>query len=161
MEVIDDSLKSVNVLNKVLKKSKSSQVRNNEEKTLIKSTSYAWFNTNKSILANNPTLKNIDQIYTELLELSEKNTTRVKYLHKLKNLKDALILLRSENLLIPPIVGLNEKPPLFHSLIKDPNMQAILLNRWEECNRCIKADAPLSAVVMMGGILEAILLARD
>jgi hypothetical protein len=39
-------------------------------------------------------------------------------------------------------------------------MQAILTERWRECIRCIDADAPLAATVMMGGLLETLLLGR-
>jgi hypothetical protein len=39
-------------------------------------------------------------------------------------------------------------------------MHAILLARWVECAACLKAEAPLAATVMMGGLLEALLLAR-
>ena len=35
-------------------------------------------------------------------------------------------------------------------------MRGILGRRWEECRKCIAADAPLAAVVMMGGLLEAL-----
>jgi hypothetical protein len=45
-------------------------------------------------------------------------------------------------------------------LVTDPTMQKILANRWNECIKCVNADAPLAATVMMGGLLEALLLAR-
>ena len=39
-------------------------------------------------------------------------------------------------------------------------MQAILRRRWKETSLCLKAGAHLAATVMMGGMLEAFLLAR-
>ncbi len=39
-------------------------------------------------------------------------------------------------------------------------MQALLTARWDECVKCLRAGAPLAATVMMGGLLEALLLAR-
>jgi hypothetical protein len=39
-------------------------------------------------------------------------------------------------------------------------MQEILNRRWAECLVCIGNGAPLSATVMMGGLVEALLLAR-
>ncbi len=39
-------------------------------------------------------------------------------------------------------------------------MQVILTNRWNECTKCIGASAFLAATVMMGGLLEALLVAR-
>jgi hypothetical protein len=39
-------------------------------------------------------------------------------------------------------------------------MKGILERRWEECRKCVAADAPLAAIVMMGGLLEALFVAR-
>jgi len=39
-------------------------------------------------------------------------------------------------------------------------MLAILTRRWAETLSCMRVDAHLAATVMMGGLLEAILLAR-
>jgi hypothetical protein len=50
--------------------------------------------------------------------------------------------------------------PDFTPLISDPAMKSILIARWLECTRCLEADVPLAATVMMGGLLEALLLAR-
>jgi hypothetical protein len=52
-------------------------------------------------------------------------------------------------------------PPAFGSLVAAmPNLDGILSGRWEEAQRCIHAHCNLAAVIMMGSILEAILLAR-
>lgn len=39
-------------------------------------------------------------------------------------------------------------------------MQSILTRRWNECTLCLGCGADLAAVVMMGGLLESLLLAR-
>jgi len=39
-------------------------------------------------------------------------------------------------------------------------MQDILARRWVECAKCLAADAYLAATVMMGGMLEALFVAR-
>jgi hypothetical protein len=39
-------------------------------------------------------------------------------------------------------------------------MQQLLANRWNECVGCVEHDLPLAATVMMGGLLEALLIAR-
>jgi MrcB-like, N-terminal domain len=39
-------------------------------------------------------------------------------------------------------------------------MKVILERRWNECQRCLRARAPLAATVMMGGLLEALFVAR-
>jgi len=51
-----------------------------------------------------------------------------------------------------------EAPPDFAGLVTDPSLADILLFRWAEAQRCFKADAHLSAVIMMGSILEGVLL---
>jgi len=43
---------------------------------------------------------------------------------------------------------------------KYEGMQRILVARWNECVMCLNANAALAATVMMGGLLEALLLAR-
>ena len=48
--------------------------------------------------------------------------------------------------------------PNFHRLVNDSSLADVLLSRWQEAQRCVRADAHLSAVVMMGSILEGVLL---
>ncbi len=49
-------------------------------------------------------------------------------------------------------------PPNFSRLVGDPTLANILIFRWEEAQRCLSAGAYLSAVIMMGSILEGVLL---
>ncbi len=53
-----------------------------------------------------------------------------------------------------------DTPPSFATIASDLEMQQLLSNRWNECAACVAHDLPLSATVMMGGILEALLVAR-
>ena len=48
--------------------------------------------------------------------------------------------------------------PDFSSLKLHPKLVKSLKNRWEEAQRCDKAGAHLSAIIMMGSILEGLLL---
>lgn len=51
--------------------------------------------------------------------------------------------------------------PPFDQLVKgDPGLADILNRRWIEAQKCVEAGAYLSAVVMMGSILEGVLCAR-
>ena len=72
--------------------------------------------------------------------------------------------LRSQNVLRLASSGTpqptSDQPPKFAPLISDSVMQEILRRRWKECTICIDAGAPLAAIVMIGGLLEALLLAR-
>ncbi|RMF61123.1 MAG: hypothetical protein D6748_02445 [Calditrichaeota bacterium] len=41
-----------------------------------------------------------------------------------------------------------------------PNLEKVIIYRWKEVQRCLNAGAYLSALIIMGSILEALLLAR-
>jgi len=163
MNSIDEAISQVETLLKVLNKNKSTQVESIDEKSIVKATAFSWFqNVRPKTNLNDEQLIETDNHYKILLEASEKKTTRNKYLTQLKSLRSNLIKLRSDNIITitNPNLLSSESPPDFSSLIKDDKMRSILLNRWTECIKCIAADAPLSSLVMMGGMLEAILLAR-
>lgn len=49
-------------------------------------------------------------------------------------------------------------PPDFYKLVTDPNLARILEMRWEEAQKCVEVEACLSAVILMGSILEGVLL---
>ena len=51
-----------------------------------------------------------------------------------------------------------EAPPDFHKAVQEGALAEVLLFRWKEAQRCVQAEAYLSAVVMMGSILEGVLL---
>lgn len=51
-----------------------------------------------------------------------------------------------------------EAPPDLKQLVGDNTLAEILSFRWDEAQRCVRGGAHLSAVVMMGSILEGILL---
>jgi hypothetical protein len=96
-----------------------------------------------------------------VLDATAKSSTRKTYLTALRDAKAALTQLRGDALtpVRPSALGA-EAPPDFTALSADPVMKAILERRWHECQRCIRAGAPLAATVMMGGLLEALFVAR-
>jgi len=51
-----------------------------------------------------------------------------------------------------------DAPPDFGRLVSDSSLADILTFRWAEAQRCFKAEAYLSSVIMMGSILEGVLL---
>ena len=163
MKSIDEAISQIEILQKVLKKNISIQVKGSDTKSTIKASALSWFqNIRPQINLTDIQLKEVDEGYKFLLEASEKNTTKTKYLSVLKNIRSKLISMRSDNIIA--ITNQNsttsDKPPDFSTLIKDDKMKSILLKRWDECIKCIEIDAPLSSLVMMGGMLEAILLAK-
>lgn len=50
-------------------------------------------------------------------------------------------------------------PPDFYTLGIENTVAGILENRWEEADRCLKAEAYLAGIIIMGSLLEGLLLA--
>jgi hypothetical protein len=50
-------------------------------------------------------------------------------------------------------------PPDFLNLRLEPGLGEILAGRWDEAQKCLKAEAYLAATIVMGSILEGMLLA--
>jgi hypothetical protein len=132
-----------------------------DERALIKATAQSWFKNHRSALAAlhaDPSFKATDHAFTSLLEWADQNTTRVKYRDLLQVAKAHLVKLRSSGVLVAPSV--EPASPQFQSLISDPKMLGILERRWKETLACQRVGADLAATVMLGGLLEALFLAR-
>ena len=82
----------------------------------------------------------------------------MKYRELLQTLKTTLIKLRSSGVLVAP--NIEPERPQFGVLIVDPKMLDILERRWTETLACKRVRADLAATVMLGGLLEALFLAR-
>lgn len=161
-DAIEEAIRSCDLLRSHFRKG-NRQVRSAEERTAVKSMAGAWFRSLRQLVAHaaGAGLAGIDARYHLLLEWAERNTTRERYVDELAALKSALVELRGRVLVAPPPgPERREQVPDFAPLIADRAMQEILSRRWDETTRCLEADAPLAATVMMGGLLEALLLAR-
>jgi hypothetical protein len=105
-----------------------------------------------------------DAIYRDILAATNRKTSRTRYVDLLKTLKKSLCSLQADNAieLSGPIKhkASSDAPPSFATIAADAEMQLLLVNRWNECVSCVNYDLPLAATVMMGGILEALLIAR-
>jgi hypothetical protein len=156
-------------LKKLLSKSTTKQVKSDDETQIAKATAHAWFNNCRpAVLAavGDGHLKDLDDQYRSLIAASERATLRSKYLAIIKQTRKLLSQVQVEQAL--SLAGDHTRPenstvddqPDFSPLVSDSKMQTILGNRWQECVKCVTAGAPLSAVVMMGGMLEGLLLAR-
>lgn len=164
-DTIDAALGELDRLRKLLKRAGSTQVRSIDERSIAKATALAWFNKHRpdlSGLSSAGPYNDADAHYHQLLEASDRSCARTTYDALLKALRSSLIALRSESVSVAPAqhASTSDQPPLFSPLIADERMQEILQSRWTECVSCLTAQAPLSATVMMGGLLEALLLAR-
>lgn len=166
-EMLDEAIVSVERLRKSLSKSEVRQVSARDEQSIIKATALAWLSRTRpafKALTGDGLLQSIDGTYQTLLQSSEKNTVRSRYLGELKTLKEELVKFRSQVLSLTisgKLLGVeNPPPPDFAHLIPDPAMQTVLNRRWNEAWNCLSVGAYLAATVMMGAILEALLLAR-
>jgi len=138
------------------------QVRGSERDT-IRATALTWFQTHRPQLAPvfaDADLQPIDGMYQAIVAASHKDAARATYVDTLKDIADSLAELRTLNVRKLAAVTTTDYAPDFSKLISDPLMQDILRKRWKECVTCITAGAPLAAIVMMGGLLEGLLLAR-
>lgn len=163
---VEDAIKAVERLRGRIRLGDSIQVRSSEELSLVKATAMAWFNSHRPVVTNlkrGESLASVDEEFRQLLEFAGRATKRERYQRQFRNLRRALVELRSQ--VIDPTNfisegGVGEQPPDFSRLVPDPKMQAILTRRWEETKICLNSGAHLAATVMMGALLEALLLAR-
>ena len=60
----------------------------------------------------------------------------------------------------PSTLETDNVAPDFSPLAGNEEIRGILTRRWLECCKCVGAEAHLAAIVMMGGLLEALFVAR-
>lgn len=166
INVLDEAIAATTKLRRVLSQGTSRQVQAQAERSLAKATALTWIRKQRPHLgtgASSAHLDSADANFRELLELSERSTSRDRYKSHLKRLRATLVSLRTEVIADPSIVAGSTAavaPPDWSTLVPDPQMQAILTRRWEETSQCLAVGAHLAATVMMGALLEAILLSR-
>jgi len=108
-------------------------------------------------------VEQIDIPYRTILNAADRHSSKNTYISAAKFAKQTLMEARARALTSTPTPATGhavDSAPHFAPLVADPPMQRILERRWDECKRCIDAAAPLAATVMMGGLLEALLVAR-
>lgn len=142
----------------------SKQITNANDRDYLRSVAYSWFRSHRPSLAaslQGDALESVDTALRTVLDATSRSSAKTTYLDALSSTKRALASLRGVSL-VParPSPSGPELPPDFGALSADPVMKAILDRRWDECQRCIRASAPLAATVMMGGLLETLFVAR-
>jgi hypothetical protein len=160
---LDAAIGEVDRVRKLVGKIKVRQIRNAEHRDLLKATALSWFRSRRpSIAVALPAdlVELIDRPYRAILDACERDAARTTFLAAATGAKSALVAARGAVLVPPTAARSGDAPPDFVPLASDPTMQAILLRRWDECRRCLDAGAPLAATVMMGGLLEALFVAR-
>jgi len=166
-EAVDETLGELERLRKLIAKGTSKQVSSASEIDVIKANVQAWFRSRRDPLiaaVGAQALVDIDAVYTALLTATTRSTLRLRYGGLLKSLKQLFADLQADKVvdlskLLRP-AATSDVPPSFASIAGDAEMQKILANRWSECVSCVAHKLPLSTTVMLGGLLEAVLLAR-
>jgi hypothetical protein len=164
-QAVESAIRETTNLRAYLAKGKSTQVKSPDERLIVKATARTWFATHRPTIAtvhDTASLKPIDEAFERLLGYSERHILRSKIRGDCKQAVGLLVEVRATIVKSEPVrsPGMDDKPPDFSPLVQDVAMQEILNRRWAECLVCIRHGAPLSATVMMGGLVEALLLAR-
>jgi hypothetical protein len=165
LDTIDNAVLEIEKLQKLIKKSSTNQIRSQDEKEYLKAVSLTWFHTHRPIIISflqDNLVSTLDGYYQQLLKAAEISPVRQRCIATFKLIRTDLHKLRNEN--ITSIVKLTsitvDTVPDFSNIVSDVEMKDILSSRWAECIKCIEGNAPLAAIVMMGGLLETLLLSR-
>lgn len=165
-DALDAAINEATAARARVKKVKANQVRGADDVAMLKATAQTWFHTHRPIVATGAPhvdLTAIDGLYMMVLGATAKHAAKATYLTSLKDAKAALIETRAAALVAPPLAttaNTDDLAPDFSPLAGNQQMRDILTRRWHECAKCVKAEAHLAAVVMMGGLLEALFVAR-
>lgn len=166
---IESALNESRRLCKAMQKGSAKQVRSDDEKQVVKATAQSWFNSHRSQITavlDDGCVLEIDDAFRFLITATTRATLRAKYISVLRQVGKLLGQLQADRIVeltshpTNSLTATTDSAPDFSSLVSDAKMQVILVNRWEECARCVVMGAPLAATVMMGGLLEGLLLAK-
>ncbi len=166
VETIDKAVSEIDKLQKFFKKSTTKQVQTKDEKEILKAVSLTWFHSHRPLIIkyfHESQISHIDKSYQEQLSVADKSPARNKCTFLFKLIRTDLLTLRNENIttvISNPNKNSDDFVPDFSKVVPDVDMQKILYARWDECRKCVSGDAPMAAVVMMGGLLETLLLSK-
>jgi hypothetical protein len=163
-DAIDSAIQEVIAARKRVFAVKTKQVRGIDEVASLKSTAYAWFRRHREVITKilpSIDLSSADAPFQTILDATTKHSAKSTYLNALAEVRRSLLEIRSEIVKAPSFTAATDDiEPDFSPLVGNPEMRSILVRRWQECRRCVSADAHLAAIVMMGGLLEALFVAR-
>jgi|SRR6185437_4224883 len=160
--VLSAVLTEIERAHRIVMRHKARQVTNRDDRDLLKSVAYSWFQSHRPSLSStssSPDLSLVDEPFRVILEATDRASSRTTYLDALKQATSRVRALRGA-FLIPVSAPTSDAAPDFSPLAGDAAMRSILVGRWEECQRCLQANAHLAATVMMGGLLDALFVAR-
>lgn len=165
-EAVDAAIQEVRKAHTLVSKVGSKQVRGVDDLAALKSTAYAWFKTHRPLVESHPSTVNLTEVdahYQTILDSTDRSVVKKTYLDALKQAKKVLISIRAALLTSSPVLAspdTDDLAPDFSPLAGGEQMRVVLTRRWDECCKCVNAEAHLAAIVMMGGLLEALFVAR-
>lgn len=152
-------LADVDRLRTVLARVRTPQVASAEVLGHMRAVATAWFGTYKAAAGTSDT-NALDAHFQWLLTASAGHPTVNRVRSQLRDIRGGVVALQTQMIAAPATAAaITDAAPSF-AAVPDPMMQQILMRRWNECTLCIQCGAPLSATVMMGGLLESLFLAR-
>ena len=160
---LDAAIEEVDRLRKFFGRIKTARVRKSEDRSFIKATALSWFRSRRPNLLSAVSadlLQSVDQPYRIMLDACERDSAKSTFTTAVIEAKKALLSARQALLVSSSLIRSADLVPDFLPLASDAIMQTILIRRWNECRHCLEAHAPLAATVMMGGLLEALFVAR-
>jgi hypothetical protein len=164
-DTIDSAMSEAAAARSRVSKIRTNRVRGVDEVATLKATAHTWFYTHRPVVTLNAPgidLTAVDKCFSAVLDATAKSAAKATYLNALKDARTALIAVRQAALATPaaPAASTDDLAPDFSPLAGNQQMREVLTRRWNECAKCVKADAHLAAIVMMGGLLEALFVAR-
>lgn len=163
-ETLTDGIDAVERARAAIAKNRNRQVRSKETRLALRALAFAWFQSYRPGLTASVSavdaLGDADGAFQALMDATDKNAAKRTYADVLARAKNALLALRRSVVTGGAAIDPGDAVPDFSPLAADSTMKGILERRWEECRKCIEARANLAAVVMMGGLLEALFVAR-
>jgi hypothetical protein len=165
-DAASNALQAVTAVRAALRRvRKQRQVRAQGEKIALARLSTDWYERQSPAIRkiSSVRLDRADKLFTQTLDASERAPSRTSCVADLEELRNELISIRSQLIAAESVASSSNKVtpvPSFATVISNPVMQGILTRRWQEAERCLKAEAGLASMVMMGGLLEALLMAR-
>lgn len=164
LDRIDSLLKVIAFARKKIAKQGLDRVRKSEDIDYLRSVAYTWIKTHRPEFLShvgNEAISSVDHNFQALLDATSRATSRSFYISTLREANDALMNLRVPVIAQQPATKpITASSPDFSPLAGDLEMRDILGRRWHECQKCISGGAHLAATVMMGGLLEALFVAR-
>lgn len=145
-----------------VKQTANRQIRSTEQRAALRALAFAWFRSHRPgvpSIAEPSLLANVNAAYQIILDAAEKSSVKKTYIDAMTSAKDGLLKLRGQ-LIVAEGSPTTDAAPDFSPLVGDEVMRGILDRRWDECKKCVAAHAHLASIVMMGGLLEALFVAR-